>query len=53
MEKTVDSYHFIGGMTKSLVKSWIRMESPRPIPWTPLSKPVSGCTVDLALLVSA
>ena len=47
MGKTVDSYHFIGGMTKRLVKTWIGLEASRPIPWTPLSKPLSECTVAL------
>jgi len=47
MEKIVDSYHFIGGLTKRLVKAWIKLESPRDIPWTPLSKPLSECTVAL------
>src|SRR6266508_5968617 len=42
MSKTVDSFRFISG---------ISMEKPRPIPWTPLSKPLSECTV--ALLSSA
>ena len=47
MGKTVDSYHFVGGMTKRLVKTWIGMETPRPIPWTDLSRPLSECTVAL------
>ena len=51
MGKRVDSYHFIGGMTKRLVKRWIGMEEPRPIPWSVLSKPLEVCTV--ALISSA
>jgi D-proline reductase (dithiol) PrdB len=47
MTKTVDSYRFIGGMTKKLIKSWIKLESPREIPWSALSKPLSDCTVSL------
>lgn len=47
MTKRVDSYRFIDGMTKRLIKSWIKLESPREIPWTPLSKPLSDCTVAL------
>lgn len=43
MAKVVDSYHFIGGITRRLVKSWIKLESPREIPWTSLSRPLSGC----------
>jgi D-proline reductase (dithiol) PrdB len=45
--KTVDSYHFASGLTKRLVKTWIKMESARDIPWTPLPKPLSDCTVAL------
>ncbi len=51
MPKNVDSYRFINGITKRMIRSWISMEQPRPIPWTPLRKPLSQCTV--ALLSSA
>src|SRR5512146_1046041 len=47
MKKTVDSYRFISGVSKSMIKSWIKLESPREVPWTPLSKPLSDCTVAL------
>jgi D-proline reductase (dithiol) PrdB len=47
MTKTVDSYRFISGITKRMIKSWISMEQPRKIPWTPLAKPLSDCTVSL------
>jgi D-proline reductase (dithiol) PrdB len=45
MTQTVDSYRFLSGLTKRLVKSWIKMEEPRAIPWIPLPKPLSDCTV--------
>ena len=51
MDNKVDSYRFINGITKRMIKSWIDMEKPRPIPWTKLSKPLSDCTV--ALISSA
>jgi D-proline reductase (dithiol) PrdB len=51
MDNKVDSYRFINGITKRMIKSWIDMEKPRPIPWTKLSKPLSECTV--ALISSA
>jgi D-proline reductase (dithiol) PrdB len=51
MTKTVDSFKFISGITKRMLKNWISLEQPRPIPWTPLAKPLSECTV--ALLSSA
>ena len=47
MDKTVDSYRFIRGITKRMIRSWISMERPREIPWTPLAKPLSECTVSL------
>jgi D-proline reductase (dithiol) PrdB len=47
MSRTVDPYRFISGITKRMIKNWIGMEKPRPIPWTPLSKPLSECSVTL------
>jgi len=45
--KTVDSYRFLDAITRKLVESWIALEQPRTIPWTPLAKPLSECTVAL------
>lgn len=45
MAKVVDSYRFVGGLTAALVRSWIKLESPREIPWTPASKPLADSTV--------
>lgn len=47
MPKTVDSYRFISGITRRMIKSWISMERPRAIPWTSLSKSLSKCTVSI------
>ncbi len=47
MTKAVDSYRFISGITKRMSKSWISMERPREIPWTPLAKPLRECVVSL------
>jgi D-proline reductase (dithiol) PrdB len=47
MEKIVDSYRFISGITKRMIRSWISMEQPREIPWTPLTKPLCECTVSM------
>jgi hypothetical protein len=30
MPKTVDSFRFINGITKRLIKNWIKIEQPRP-----------------------
>ena len=43
----VDSYRYLDKLTKQMVTTWIRQETPRPIPWTPLRKPLSDCTVAL------
>ena len=51
MEKTVASYRFISGITRRMLRTWVEMEQPRPIPWTPLTKPLQECKV--ALLSSA
>jgi D-proline reductase (dithiol) PrdB len=49
--KQVDSYRFLDRSTKKLVQAWIGLETPREIPWTPLSKPLEESTV--ALISSA
>ena len=51
MGKTVDSYRFISGISRRMLRNWVEMEKPRPIPWTPLSKPLQECKV--AMLSSA
>jgi D-proline reductase (dithiol) PrdB len=43
--KTVDSYRFLDAITRKLVESWVALEEPREIPWTPLAKPLPECTV--------
>jgi D-proline reductase (dithiol) PrdB len=47
MAKTVDSYRFLEGITKRVIKHWASLGAPREIPWTPLKKPLSQCTVSL------
>ena len=51
IEKTINSFKFVPGLTRRVVRSWIKRERPRPIPWTPLSKPLADCT--LALISTA
>ena len=43
----VDSYRFVSGITKRVVKTWISLEASREIPWTGLEKPMSACRVAL------
>jgi D-proline reductase (dithiol) PrdB len=47
MSKVVDSYRYQDGITKRMIKSWINLERPRNIPWTPLEKKISDCNVAL------
>lgn len=49
--KQVDSYRFLDGLVKRMVRTWIKLEPKRDIPWTPLNKPLEKCTV--ALISSA
>jgi D-proline reductase (dithiol) PrdB len=50
-EKQVDSTRFLDRQAKALVQGWIKLEEPREIPWTPLSRPLEESTV--ALISSA
>lgn len=47
MSKTVDSFRFVGGVTRRMIETWINMEEPKSIPWTPLSRPLSECKIAL------
>jgi len=47
MPKIVNSYKFLDFATRQMVASWVKMAKPDAIPWTPLSKPLSECTVAL------
>src|SRR5512133_1785642 len=51
MDKKVDSYRFISGITRRMLRTWVEMETPRPIPFSPLCKPLKQCRV--ALISSA
>jgi hypothetical protein len=37
----------VSGVTNRMIKSGSSMERPREIPWPPLAKPLSECTVSL------
>ena len=47
MPKTVDSFRFVSGVTRRMIETWIKMEEPLSIPWTPLPKPLSESKVAL------
>lgn len=46
-----DSLQFLDGATKRVMKAWIEREQARPIPWTPLRKPLRDARV--AIISSA
>lgn len=43
----IDSYRFVSGITKRVIKTWIGLEPQREIPWTSLEKPLTACKVAL------
>ncbi len=47
MAKVVDSYRFLDGITRRVMKHWASLGAPRETPWTPLAKPLLQCTVSL------
>ena len=47
LQHQVDSYRFLDRSVKKMVRSWIRMEQRREIPWTPLERPLSESRVAL------
>ncbi len=47
VSRTVDSYRFLDGVSKRVMKRWARLPAEIRIPWTPLAKPLSKCTVSL------
>lgn len=51
MPEQVDSYRFVSSFTRRVMQAWVKREPSRPIPWTPLPKPLTHCTV--AILSSA
>jgi len=47
----VDAFRYVDPMTRRIIEAWIKREPDLEIPWTPLDKPLSECTV--ALISSA
>ena len=47
MARIVDSYRFLDGVPRRVMKRWATLGAPREIPWSPLAKPISQCTVAL------
>lgn len=47
LQHQVNSYRFLDRSVKKMVRSWIRMEQTRALPWTPLDRPLSESRVAL------
>ena len=45
--KTVDSYRFLDAIAKRAMKRWAGLPGETQVPWTPLAKPLSKCSVSL------
>ena len=45
--KTVDSCRFLDGISKRAMKRWAGLPGETQIPWSPLARPLSKCTVAL------
>ncbi|MBX9603287.1 MAG: hypothetical protein K2X35_19945 [Bryobacteraceae bacterium] len=43
----VDSYRFLDGISKKVIRHWCGLEAARSRPWTPLAKRLPDCTVAL------
>ena len=43
----VNSYRFTGSITRRVLETWVKQEPGRPVPWTPLPKPLNRCRVAL------
>lgn len=45
----IDSYRFLDFATRQIIKAWVAREEQdkRPAPWTPMTTPLSECTVAL------
>jgi len=45
--KTIDSYRFVDGIAKKVLKRWAALPGETQTPWTALARPLSECTVAL------
>jgi D-proline reductase (dithiol) PrdB len=45
----IDSYRFLDFATRQIIKAWVGREGQqtRPIPWTPMAKPLADCSIAL------
>lgn len=43
----IDSYRFLDFVSRQVIKAWVARERARPVPWSPLRRPLRECTVAL------
>jgi D-proline reductase (dithiol) PrdB len=45
----IDPYRFLDFATRQIIRAWVEREAQatRPIPWTPMTKPLADCTIAL------
>jgi D-proline reductase (dithiol) PrdB len=43
----MDSYRYLDFISRQVIRAWVERERPRPIPWTPLPKPLARSKVAL------
>ena len=41
----IDSYRFLDGITRRMVKTWVSLGKPADIPWTAFTRPLSESTI--------
>lgn len=46
-----DSFQYLDGATKRIIKAWVAREETRPIPWAPMTKPLRDSRI--AIISSA
>jgi D-proline reductase (dithiol) PrdB len=49
LDRKINSYRYLDFATRQILRAWVEREggTKREIPWTPLTKPLSGCKVAL------
>lgn len=43
----IDSYRYLDFISRQVIQAWVGREKPRPIPWTPMRKPLAKSAVAL------
>jgi D-proline reductase (dithiol) PrdB len=46
-ERTVDSFRYVDFATRKTMQAWMKRESPDPIPWTPMARPLRSARLSI------